>query len=49
VWGWVEHLRLLAELREQSVREAEQDTEARLLRARQSELALSLKELEVLL
>jgi PAS domain S-box-containing protein len=49
VWGSVEHLRLLAELREQSVREAEQDTEARVLRAKQGELAKSLKEREVLL
>ncbi|HEX3757487.1 MAG TPA: histidine kinase dimerization/phosphoacceptor domain -containing protein, partial [Kofleriaceae bacterium] len=49
VWAWVEHLRLLAELREQSVRDAERDTEARLLRTRQSELARSLKEREVLL
>jgi len=49
VWGWVEHLRVLAELREQSVREAEQETESRLLRARQGELARNLKEREVLL
>jgi PAS domain S-box-containing protein len=49
VWGWVEHLRVLAELREQSVREAEQDTEARLLRTRQGELARNLREREVLL
>ncbi|HMG56229.1 MAG TPA: histidine kinase dimerization/phosphoacceptor domain -containing protein, partial [Kofleriaceae bacterium] len=49
VWGWVEHLRVLAELRAQSVRRAEHDTEARLLRARQVELARSLKEREVLL
>jgi PAS domain S-box-containing protein len=49
VWTWVEHLRVLAELRERSVREAEQDTEARLLRTRHTELARSLKEREVLL
>jgi PAS domain S-box-containing protein len=48
-WGWVEHLRVLAELREQSVREAEQVTESRMLRARQGELARNLKEREVLL
>src|SRR5262249_32385130 len=47
--GWVEHLRVLAELREQSVREAEQVTESRMLRARQGELARNLKEREVLL
>jgi PAS domain S-box-containing protein len=49
VWSWVEHLRVLATLREQSVREAEQQTEARVLRLRQDELARSLKEREVLL
>jgi len=49
VWSWVEHLRVLAELREQSVREAEQVTESRVLRARQGELARNLKEREVLL
>jgi PAS domain S-box-containing protein len=49
VWGWVEHLRVLAELREQSVREAEQVTESRVLRARQGELSRNLKEREVLL
>jgi PAS domain S-box-containing protein len=42
VWGWVEHLRLLAELRDQTAREAAQDTESRLLRTRQTELARSL-------
>ena len=49
VWAWVEHLRLLAEVREQSIREAEQETEARLLRTQQGELARSLREREVLL
>jgi two-component sensor histidine kinase len=49
VWGWVEQLRVLDKLREHSVREAEQLTEARLLRVRQDELARNLKEREVLL
>jgi two-component sensor histidine kinase len=40
---------VLAELREQSVREAEQVTESRVLGARQGELARNLKEREVLL
>jgi len=49
LWGWLDHLRVLAELRERNVREAEQLTEARMLRARQDELARHLKERGVLL